>query len=99
MLATKFASSSSAHATHATRASVSNGREIRPEDVREDTGSNGVPGGELIVVLLVSATGELLRRRKRLNDPGAGFSHSRLYHIILPSQDRYEKRYDRPRSR
>ena len=65
---------------------------MRPEDVREDKGCNGVPGGDLIVVLLVSATGESLRQRERLNDPGAGFSHPRLYYIILPSQNRYENR-------
>ena len=99
MLATKFASSSSAHTTHTLRARVSHGWEIRSEDVREDMGCNGVPGRDLIGVLLVSATGESWRQRERLNDPVAGFSHPRLYHIILPSQDRYEKRYERPRYR
>jgi hypothetical protein len=58
--------------------------------VREDKGCNDVPGGDLIMVLLVSATGDSLRQGERLNDPGAGFSHPRLYHIILPSQNRFE---------
>ena len=65
---------------------------MRPEDVREDKGCNGVPGGDLIVVLLVSATGESWRQREGLNDPGARFSHPQPYHIILPSQNRYENR-------
>src|SRR5258707_11477755 len=82
MLATKFASSSSAHTPHVPRARVSHRREIRSEDVREDKGCNGVPGGNLIVALLVSATGESLRQREGLNDPGVGFCHPQPYHSI-----------------
>src|SRR6266700_1984064 len=73
MLAMKFASSSSAQTTHAPRARVNQRREIRLEDVLEDKGCDCVPGCDLIVVLPVSATGELLLQREGLNDPGAGF--------------------------
>ena len=58
--------------------------------MRKDKGSKDVPGGNLMMVFLVSATGESVRQGERLNDPGAGFSHSLLYHSILPSQNQYE---------
>jgi len=63
---------------------------LYPEDMGEDKGSKDVPGGDLSMVVLVSATGESLRQGERLNDPGAGFSHPRLDHSILPSQNQYE---------
>src|SRR5437879_1955487 len=90
MLATKFANSSSAHTIHAPRARVSHRREIRSEDVREDKGCNGVPGGNLIVVLLVPATGETFQQKEGLNDPGAGFDNPQLEHTISASRKRYE---------
>jgi hypothetical protein len=58
--------------------------------MREDKGSKDVPGGDLIMVFLESATGESVRQGERLNDPGAGFSHPLLYHSILPSQNHHE---------
>ena len=58
--------------------------------MREDKGSKDAQGGDLIMVFLVSATGESVRQGERLNDPGAGFSHSLLYHSILLSQNHYK---------
>src|SRR5260221_2519081 len=95
MLATKFASSSSAHTTHVPRARISQRREIRPEDVREDKGCNGVPGGDLIGVLLVSATAESFPQKEGLNDPGARFDNPQPEYTISPSRKRYDKRYER----
>jgi len=57
--------------------------------VREDKGCNRLPGCNLIVVLLVYTTGESLRQREGLNDPGAGFCHPQLYHSISTSCMRY----------
>src|SRR5579859_1786743 len=53
MLATKFASSSSAHTIHAPRARVNHRREAASVDGREDRGCGCVSGGASIGVLLV----------------------------------------------
>src|SRR6202023_3023077 len=96
MLATKFASSSSAHTIHAPRARANHLRGTRPVDVRADQGCDCVPGGDIIVVLLVNATGESFQREEKLNYPGAGFCLLQHYHTIPPSRNRYGKRYEPP---
>src|SRR5436309_2245165 len=95
MLATKFASSSNAHTIHAPRARVSHLRGTRLVDVRADQGCDCVPGGDIISVLLVYATGKSFHREEDLNYPGAGFYLPQHYHSIPPSRNRYEKRYER----
>src|SRR6266446_10687516 len=64
MLATKFASSSKAHTTHALRARISQRPERCSEEVCEANGRTCVPGSDLIVVLLLSTRGQSLRQQE-----------------------------------
>src|SRR5260370_38060873 len=70
MLATKFASSSKAHTTHALRARISQRPERRSEEVCEANGRNCVPGSDLIVVLLTPLIGKSLRQQEDCTSSG-----------------------------
>src|SRR5258708_23881135 len=64
MLATKLASSSKAHTTHAALARISQRPERRAEEVREANGRSRAPGSDLIVVLLLSTIEQSLRQQE-----------------------------------
>jgi hypothetical protein len=56
---------------------------------------NGVSGGNLIGVFLVSVTAASFPQQEGLNDPGARLDHPQPWHTISASPKRYDKRYER----
>src|SRR6266699_2206446 len=96
MLATKFASSSKAHTTHALRARISQWPERRSEDGREANGRNCAPGSDLIVVLLLWRIDQSLRQQEDCTSSGTVVCSPLPDHTMLPSQNCYETHRELP---